>query len=238
MTDTNALIFTYRNHSGDVAERHVIPIKTWYGTTEWHKKPTWLLQAYDLDRGALRDFDMREFGGPPQHGPFVITEAQLDGICKAAVEAALFGEIQEKAGKLPWRRADIERGLILFRTSNNASGFTNCEILTGRVDALPQQAKEELATVMFNVAAGLTEMKERQRPTEIMDKHTMAIADLAMVVEAIEQRQCERERDELDLPADHASAEGRFVHALCNTDADLLRRFMGAIRNLVALSEV
>ncbi|WPE19905.1 hypothetical protein [Shinella zoogloeoides] len=57
---------------------------------------------------------------------------------------------------LPFSRRDIERGLILFRTSNNAHGHTNFVSLTAKVDALPQVAKDELAGMMRNIAAELS----------------------------------------------------------------------------------
>lgn len=62
---------------------------------------------------------------------------------------------------LPFRRDNIMRGLILFRTSNNAHGYTNFVSLTAKVDALPQVAKDELATMMRNFADGLSMPKEK-----------------------------------------------------------------------------
>lgn len=54
------LVFTYRNHRGDVAVRRVRPHCLWYGYTQWHVKPQWLLKAYDLDRKAVRDFPLHK----------------------------------------------------------------------------------------------------------------------------------------------------------------------------------
>lgn len=56
---------------------------------------------------------------------------------------------------LPWSQKELEQGLILFRTSNNAHGFTNVSILSEKVDNLPLPAKRELANIMVNVALGL-----------------------------------------------------------------------------------
>ncbi|MBD9540147.1 hypothetical protein IB276_11850 [Ensifer sp. ENS04] len=79
------------------------------------------------------------------------------------IDVATVGEIREAAyassppasNVLPWRNKDIMRGLILFRTSNNAHGHTNVSILSERVDSLPQVAKDELANMMRNIAAEL-----------------------------------------------------------------------------------
>lgn len=59
--------------------------------------------------------------------------------------------------ELPFSFKDIERGLILFRTSNNSQGYTNFVSLTAKVDALPSPAKIELANMMTNIAAELRE---------------------------------------------------------------------------------
>ncbi|SPL65419.1 hypothetical protein OHAE_1286 [Ochrobactrum soli] len=61
---------------------------------------------------------------------------------------------------LPFRHDDIKRGLILFRTSNNAHGYTNFVSLTAKVDALPQIAKDELADLMRSIASGLSPASE------------------------------------------------------------------------------
>lgn len=56
-----ALVFTYRNHRGKIAERRVRPISVRYGSTEWHPEPQWLLRAFDLDKQAEREFAMSGF---------------------------------------------------------------------------------------------------------------------------------------------------------------------------------
>lgn len=57
---------------------------------------------------------------------------------------------------LPFRRKDILRGLILFRTSDHAHGHTNFCLRSEKVSALPQAAKEELARMMRNIADELS----------------------------------------------------------------------------------
>ena len=51
---------TYRNWRGEVAERRVVPASVWYGSTEWHKEPGWLLKARDVDKGEERDFALAD----------------------------------------------------------------------------------------------------------------------------------------------------------------------------------
>ena len=63
---------------------------------------------------------------------------------------------------LPFRDKDIRRGLILLRTSNNAHGFTNCHILTDRIEKLPAKGRKELARMMRNIA---TEIDDEPQAT-------------------------------------------------------------------------
>lgn len=54
---------TYRNWRGEVAERVITPIRVWFGSTEWHPEPQWFLRAMDEEKGAERDFALRDFMG-------------------------------------------------------------------------------------------------------------------------------------------------------------------------------
>lgn len=55
---------TYRNWRGEVAERTIIPRRVWFGSTDWHPEPQWLLTAWDAEKGADRDFALKDFGQP------------------------------------------------------------------------------------------------------------------------------------------------------------------------------
>lgn len=52
--------FVYTNWKGEVETRRVEPIKLYYGSTEWHPKEQWLLEAMDLDKGAIRQFAVND----------------------------------------------------------------------------------------------------------------------------------------------------------------------------------
>lgn len=60
-----ALTVTYRNWRGEVGERTITPIRVWFGATDWHPEPQWLLEAFDHDKGANRDFALKDFGASP-----------------------------------------------------------------------------------------------------------------------------------------------------------------------------
>ncbi|HRI10496.1 MAG TPA: hypothetical protein PKW35_21900 [Nannocystaceae bacterium] len=46
----------YTNYRGETATRTILPERIWFGTTSWHPRPQWLLDAVDLEKGALRSF--------------------------------------------------------------------------------------------------------------------------------------------------------------------------------------
>lgn len=57
----------YTNYRGEFAVRCILPLAFWYGSTDWHPEPQWLVKAYDADKGAERDFAFKDFG-PTPHG--------------------------------------------------------------------------------------------------------------------------------------------------------------------------
>lgn len=58
--DTDALTMTYRNWRGEVGKRSIVPIRVWFGATEWHPEPGWLLSALDMEKGVERDFALAD----------------------------------------------------------------------------------------------------------------------------------------------------------------------------------
>jgi hypothetical protein len=56
---------TYRNYRGEVADRRVRPLRVWFGATEWHPEPQWLLDVVDAVKGlrSLALSDVIDFGG-------------------------------------------------------------------------------------------------------------------------------------------------------------------------------
>lgn len=56
LVELATLRFWYKNHRGESGWRNVIPSRVFYGTTEWHKEPGWLLEGFDTDRKQTRSF--------------------------------------------------------------------------------------------------------------------------------------------------------------------------------------
>ena len=55
-----AMKFYYRNYKGVCGYRTVLDPKFWFGSTEFHKEPQWLIRAYDIDKDAIRDFAVND----------------------------------------------------------------------------------------------------------------------------------------------------------------------------------
>lgn len=51
----------YTNWRGETALRCLIPQKLWFGSTEYHPEPQWLLTCEDVDKGVVRDFALTGF---------------------------------------------------------------------------------------------------------------------------------------------------------------------------------
>ena len=58
MTDTIKMVYT--NYKGKTELRTVEPSRVWYGCTEWHPERQWLLQAWDVDKMAMRNFALTD----------------------------------------------------------------------------------------------------------------------------------------------------------------------------------
>lgn len=60
-----AVRIVYTNWRGETAPRTIIPRDLTFGATSWHPEPQWLLDAWDVGKGAERTFalrDIREWG--------------------------------------------------------------------------------------------------------------------------------------------------------------------------------
>jgi hypothetical protein len=62
--DLPPLRVAYTNYRGETAVRAILPKSVWFGSTEWHPEPQWFLTAYDVDKGADRDFALKDLGVP------------------------------------------------------------------------------------------------------------------------------------------------------------------------------
>ena len=56
----SVVMIRYTNYRGQTALRRIIPRAIRFAATEWHPTEQWLLDAYDLDKGADRSFAMKD----------------------------------------------------------------------------------------------------------------------------------------------------------------------------------
>ena len=50
----------YTNYKGETSLRVIRPEKIYFGSTEWHSSSQWLLEAYDLEKEAIRAFALKD----------------------------------------------------------------------------------------------------------------------------------------------------------------------------------
>lgn len=55
-TGTMSVRILYTNWRGEKRWRHIRPLRTRFGATDWHPEPQELLDAIDLERGVERTF--------------------------------------------------------------------------------------------------------------------------------------------------------------------------------------
>lgn len=60
--DQTVVEISYTNYRGETSTRRILPSRLWFGSAEWHPAPQWILDAWDLDKCALRSFAVRDIG--------------------------------------------------------------------------------------------------------------------------------------------------------------------------------
>lgn len=63
----DAVAVPYTNDKGDRAVRRIVPERLYFGSTELHPEPQWILEAWDLDKHAIRPFALAGF--TPEESP-------------------------------------------------------------------------------------------------------------------------------------------------------------------------
>lgn len=88
--DTNSQVshvleIGYTNYRGEFGVRKLKPIRLWFGATDWHKKPQWLMEAWDCGKRAKRDFALKDFAvlGSDAQDPALM--AQINILFKSPV---------------------------------------------------------------------------------------------------------------------------------------------------------
>ena len=50
----------YKNWKGETAVRTIVPREIFFGSSEWHKEPQWLLKVFDVEKNAERTYALRD----------------------------------------------------------------------------------------------------------------------------------------------------------------------------------
>lgn len=53
----------YTNYKGETADRSIVPARVYFGSTQWHPEPQWLLEAFDVDKNEIRTFAFKDIAG-------------------------------------------------------------------------------------------------------------------------------------------------------------------------------
>ena len=107
------LEFGYTNYRGEFSQRRTQPIRFYFGSTEWHPEPQWLMEATDLGKGEVRAFAVKDmvFGAHPAQ-----PDAEERGVTETATVTSLaelidamvrYGEDVE--GDAPWEHREMMR---------------------------------------------------------------------------------------------------------------------------------
>jgi predicted DNA-binding transcriptional regulator YafY len=58
--DQEVVSIRYRNYRGETSMRQIKPSRIWFGATDWHPEPQWLMDAMDVEKDAERSFALRD----------------------------------------------------------------------------------------------------------------------------------------------------------------------------------
>lgn len=58
--ENKSVKIVYKNYRGEISTREIIPEVIWFGSTDWHKEPQWILDAFDLGKDAKRGFAIKD----------------------------------------------------------------------------------------------------------------------------------------------------------------------------------
>lgn len=54
------VLIDYTNYRGERGVRRIRPLSVRFENNEWHHDTQWLLRAVDIEKGATRDFAMKD----------------------------------------------------------------------------------------------------------------------------------------------------------------------------------
>lgn len=129
-----SLMFGYTNYRGEAAVRTAIPERIYWGATEYHPEPQWLLEAWDSEKEAIRIFalgdcvfDRAQIIAPkPTPYPAIGREEMIEAVAtKLARSQGLNAALAGGTRLMPWRRdaaTAVDCILALIQTKGEGKG--------------------------------------------------------------------------------------------------------------------
>lgn len=110
----HALSFYYFNYQGKYSQRLALPLRVAFSCTPYHKKPQWLLEAWDIEKDALRTFAMADM--------FHVEQANSDVEWFAQENIKLYNFYEERDATQAARIQQLEKELETERMRLAACG--------------------------------------------------------------------------------------------------------------------
>ena len=60
IVDPTTVVIDYTNYRGERSRRRILPNRLWFGAADWHPEAQWILDAWDVEKGVIRSFAMRD----------------------------------------------------------------------------------------------------------------------------------------------------------------------------------
>jgi len=97
---TKTISIMYRNYRKEFGKREIIPLRIWFGVSEYHlpEGPQWFLEAIDNAKGAKRDFAVKDIVGSGEWERLKDPEHPIEYDHCTAAELALGFLLEEKIG--------------------------------------------------------------------------------------------------------------------------------------------
>lgn len=95
------VVIDYTNHRGERHLRRIVPSRVFWDRTKWHPEPQWLLEAFDVDKGAYRYFalqDIHSWMSAAEYAQADDEQIQIYGL--AAADA--LGKFERRFPALHW----------------------------------------------------------------------------------------------------------------------------------------
>lgn len=195
--DAPCHIVEYTNYRGETARRVIIPIRFWWGSTEWHPQEQWMLSAWDVEKNARRDFawqDMR----PVQNSA-----------TSAAVAARAMGpdDLVTEAGKV-LDRLRAEK-IVISTTRTFPSGDERDMVLVPHYgpNPLANEAADLITTLLARIAAQEAQIRAVEAERDELATANHRQASCIHVTAANLGPDCSATVDGLPKAARHVAAE-------------------------------